>query len=640
MTWESHLPRTAVARQVTCGQAVGRVPHRAAGARASMSPPLRTGPDRVWRWQRFPRQRAGRFDSASSNSICSRASCARRACSSACRSNRSKCWSSCWSGPEISVTREQLRQRLWPNGTFVDFEHGLNAVINRLRETLGDSAESPRFIQTVPRRGYRFIAPVEGATGGCAHRGPASLTAVDSAPTGKRSTAQLQWRGWATAIAVSVLLVGAAATWLQRRTPPVKEPPPTSRAAHEAGRQRGMACIRSGRRTGGVRVVRREVRQHRHLRHAGRLDSSSAPDDGSGRRLRAELVARWATHCLPPSRSANAARIHVMSALGGPDQPVSDFPVGATEPVSLITVHITWSPDGRYVVAGRDPLAAAGDSAGLYLIPIDGGPARAITRPKPPTFHFSPVFSPDGRRMAYASCDTRGLDSTWLSPGYCSVASVDVDASVAPVGAARTLTSQPVDPAGMAWSRDGKSILFVGQGSSSVNLRRLWLDGTREPETVELAGGHAEHPAAATSRDRLVFSRYDWGMHLYRFAPGKPLERVAASSTSEGDPHFSPDGRRIAFASHRSGQARSGWPRPTDPIHVSSPHIDGDGRARPTGRRMAARSRSTRTIPMARPCLDHSRRRRRAAADHEGGGRSNRADLVSRREMDLLFGGA
>ena len=172
------------------------------------------------------------------------------------------------------------------------------------------------------------------------------------------------------------------------------------------------------------------------------------------------------------------------------------------------------------------------------------------------------------------------------------------------------------------------------------NLRRLWLDGTREPETVELAGGHAEHPATATSRDRLVFSRYDWGSHLYRFAPGKPLERVAASSTSECDPHFSPDGRRLAFASDGLARSRSGWPRPTDPIHASSPHIDGDGKARPTGRRMAARSRSTRTIRMARPCLDHSRRRRHAAADHEADGRSNRADLVSRREMDLLFGGA
>ena len=72
--------------------------------------------------------------------------------------------------PGDLVTREQLRQRLWPNGTFVDFEHGLNAVINRLREALGDSADSPRFIQTVPRRGYRFIAPVEGAAVSAAGR--------------------------------------------------------------------------------------------------------------------------------------------------------------------------------------------------------------------------------------------------------------------------------------------------------------------------------------------------------------------------------------------------------------------------------------------------------------------------------------
>jgi hypothetical protein len=63
--------------------------------------------------------------------------------------------------PGDLVTRDELRQRLWPTGTFGDFDHGLNAVINRLRDTLGDSADSPRFIETLPRRGYRFIAPIE-----------------------------------------------------------------------------------------------------------------------------------------------------------------------------------------------------------------------------------------------------------------------------------------------------------------------------------------------------------------------------------------------------------------------------------------------------------------------------------------------
>ena len=60
------------------------------------------------------------------------------------------------------VTREELQKRLWPD-TFVDVDHNLNTAINKIREVLGDSAESPRFVETLPRRGYRFVAPVEGA---------------------------------------------------------------------------------------------------------------------------------------------------------------------------------------------------------------------------------------------------------------------------------------------------------------------------------------------------------------------------------------------------------------------------------------------------------------------------------------------
>lgn len=63
--------------------------------------------------------------------------------------------------PREAVTREELRNRLWSSDTFVDFDHGLNTAINQLRSSLGDSAVNPRFIQTLPRRGYRFIAPVE-----------------------------------------------------------------------------------------------------------------------------------------------------------------------------------------------------------------------------------------------------------------------------------------------------------------------------------------------------------------------------------------------------------------------------------------------------------------------------------------------
>ncbi len=71
--------------------------------------------------------------------------------------------------PGEVVTREALRQKLWPADTFVDFDHSLNTIINKLREVLGDSAASPRFIETIAKRGYRFLLPVESTSN---HRRP------------------------------------------------------------------------------------------------------------------------------------------------------------------------------------------------------------------------------------------------------------------------------------------------------------------------------------------------------------------------------------------------------------------------------------------------------------------------------------
>ncbi len=120
------------------------------------------------------------------------------------------------------VTREELHQRLWPTDTFVDFDHGLNNAINRLREALGDTAENPRFVQTLPRRGYRFIGLVDGAV-------PAAVPALASAaptaepptvpverlpteaaaPPGPRRTGQKLWMGALALAGIVALLLGA-----------------------------------------------------------------------------------------------------------------------------------------------------------------------------------------------------------------------------------------------------------------------------------------------------------------------------------------------------------------------------------------------------------------------------------------------
>ena len=84
--------------------------------------------------------------------------------------------------PGEVVTRDELQKRLWPADTFVDFDHGVNIVINKLREALGDSVEDPRFIQTLPRLGYRFISPVEQG-----HNASGTASAVIARPTRRRS---------------------------------------------------------------------------------------------------------------------------------------------------------------------------------------------------------------------------------------------------------------------------------------------------------------------------------------------------------------------------------------------------------------------------------------------------------------------
>ncbi len=103
--------------------------------------------------------------------------------------------------PGVVVSREQLRERLWAADTFVDFEHGLNAAVKRLRDALGDAANAPRFIETVPRRGYRFVASIEppGAPVGdlrapWTHR--RTLVAISAVAVLMLVTGLLSWRRW------------------------------------------------------------------------------------------------------------------------------------------------------------------------------------------------------------------------------------------------------------------------------------------------------------------------------------------------------------------------------------------------------------------------------------------------------------
>ena len=116
--------------------------------------------------------------------------------------------------PGEMVTREELRKRLWPDGIVVDFEHSINTAVKRLREALGDDAEHPHFIETLPRHGYRFIAPVVGADGGAPAVAPVSppaipVTAMSPSPGETASRKRRYSRRWEILVPAIVILLAA-----------------------------------------------------------------------------------------------------------------------------------------------------------------------------------------------------------------------------------------------------------------------------------------------------------------------------------------------------------------------------------------------------------------------------------------------
>jgi len=111
--------------------------------------------------------------------------------------------------PGELITREELLNRLWPSGTFVDFDHGLNVAVKKLRQALGDTAENPRFVETLSRRGYRFVAPVENvptdSEDGSEGLPPGTVASVEPAHRSARSLLPWVLVGFSVVAAASAL---------------------------------------------------------------------------------------------------------------------------------------------------------------------------------------------------------------------------------------------------------------------------------------------------------------------------------------------------------------------------------------------------------------------------------------------------
>ena len=219
------------------------------------------------------------------------------------------------------------------------------------------------------------------------------------------------------------------------------------------------------------------------------------------------------------------------------------------------SARIAWSPDGRWIV-GRPDWAedeVRKGNWGLYLIPLEGGTPRRITAAKAPDIDLAPAFSRDGRRLAYAACS--GL----IGQRVCDVNVIDLQEDYSPAGPPRRVASAGRQPRSVAWSRDGMSVVYDTNGRGPWELWRASLDGATVPERLEIPGEHSRQPAIAAAGNRLAFERLVELTSVFALRRNAQPEPVLVSSTWDDNPQFSPDGRRIAFSSRRSGDVEEIW---------------------------------------------------------------------------------
>jgi Tol biopolymer transport system component/DNA-binding winged helix-turn-helix (wHTH) protein len=426
--------------------------------------------------------------------------------------------------PGEVVTREQMRQKLWPADTFVDFDHGLNSAVARLREALDDSAEEPQFVETVPRQGYRFIAHMDV---------PASPDISVSPDAPKRRSANVAGRNRWIAAVVSLAVLSFVGVW--RLIAKHFDPPLPSvelvPLAGMPGYELDPAFSPDGTQVAFVQID-------------GQNSGIYTALVGGEKPLR---LTKSMNDCCPtwsPDRrqvaflrfSGKEAGVYVIPALGGTERRLYAM-------LRPAYPDLAWSPDGKLLGFSEGSPNSA--QSRITLLSVSNSTRRQLTYPPHDSRDDSLAFSPDGSQVAFV----RG-----------TIAGVVNDVFVVPAagGEAKRLTFDHCQTFGVDWTADGYDIVFSSVRGGQLSLWRVPASGG-SPRPVAGAGSPAKRPSISRKGNLLAYQQVISKDDIARInlADTEHLlgSRTIVVSEKGGKlrPRFSPDGRKIAFESDRLG---------------------------------------------------------------------------------------
>jgi Tol biopolymer transport system component/DNA-binding winged helix-turn-helix (wHTH) protein len=451
--------------------------------------------------------------------------------------------------PGEVVTREALKSRLWPGGVYVDFENAINSSVRKLRDALGDTAENPRFVETLSRRGYRFIAPV--GKGGAAEPVLAP-EAADSASNHSSATARretvprVRWALWTLAVVVAAAcLIGAALAFRIERQPLRTEFRAVPLTAYPG------AEIEPAFSPDGTRVVfawngPREDNFDVYVKLIGAGDPFRLTTDAAADRSPAwSPDGRWIAFLREVDERVSA--VMLAPAMGGAEVELTRVGIAWIHVWAVPGRYLAWAADGKSLFTIDGATSNLSAAYKVVNVSIDSREKRVVaTSPERTMGAGALAVSPDGQSLAFTRTTAyrpRELYLAALSSGSNS-GEIKVD-----------IPNGPADrPCALDWTRDGKHIVFSTCGGG---MWRQPLSGREKP--LLLAGIAPESRDLAISRNgqRLVYSQGGDDENIWRLDVNEgnaaAASRFISSTRSETTMAFSPGGDRIAFESDRSG---------------------------------------------------------------------------------------